>query len=625
MGSHRDPANVFVIPKIYSNPFIFQCRFSLKMKRCERGRALTQAQLEELAANLNIDSETDYYTDDGSDDEECFIEQNVSETEDNLEIQSEEESDEEPEQPENSDNDNKQCPRYVAKSGLEWNSQPFRKSKKSQKNIVSAHPGITQYSANCNLITEIFNLFLTTEMKDKICLYTNEEAARYYERWNEKHPTLQKQWVLLEREELDSFIGVLIKAGTLRCRKESTREMWTTNSAIRRAFFTAALSRNRFEQIATFLRFDDKRTRAERKEHDKLAAIRELWDAFVNNCNKAFEPYEHITIDEQLVCFRGKCPFRQYIKSKSGRYGIRIWAAADVKTSYLCNLQIYTGKLPGGAAEHNQGFRVVSDLAKPYYGSWRGITTDNFFTSVPLANYLLTKKLTLLGTVRKNKPDTPTQLNITHRPVQSSIFAFTKELTMVSYIPKKKRMVHLLSSQHDDDSISEEKQNKPQMILEYNKTKGGVDNADKLIREYSCTRRTARWPYRIFMNMIDICALNAFVIYTEKNPDWKKQNSDRRRYFLMLLADYLARPNMEKRATYPHHKEHVKSALRNCGINVESSQQKARPDRKRGRCHQCPRVVDKKVNISCAQCHKFACEMHRKKQTVITCSNCLSE
>lgn len=88
---------------------------------------------------------------------------------------------------------------------------------------------------------------------------------------------------------------------------------------------------------------------------------------YVENCKKTFEPYEHVTIDEQLVCFRGKCPFSQYIKSKPGQYGIKISAAADVKTSYLKNLQVYTGKYHGGVTEKNQGFRVESDLVGTYH------------------------------------------------------------------------------------------------------------------------------------------------------------------------------------------------------------------------------------------------------------------
>ena len=590
-------------------------------------RPLRQQELEDIAKNIDLDAEDDYDRDATSNDEDDgnFIAEYTSETEDNLEIQSEEESDAEP--TDIGEEDLQPCgPKYVAKSGLEWNSQPFPRTRRQEKNIVNARGGITQYSEGANTFLDIFNLFLTAEMKYKICHHTNQEASRYFDAWNEKNPTNKKEWKVLESDELDCFLGVLIKAGALRCRKESTREMWTTNTSIRRSFFTAALSRNRFEEISTFLRFDDKITRMERREHDKLAAIREIWDMFVTNCRKAFEPYENLTIDEQLVCFRGKCPFRQYIKSKPGRYGIKIWAAADVKTSYLCNFQVYTGKLPGGATEKNQGFRVVSELVEPYHGSWRGITTDNFFTSVPLANNLLSKKLTLLGTVRKNKLDTPMQLKITSRPVESSIFAFTKQLAMVSYIPKRNRVVHVLSSQHDDDCISADTKNKPHMILDYNNTKGGVDNADKLIREYSCCRRTARWPYRIFMNILDICALNAFVLYVEKYPNWNKQNFSRRRLFLLELGDELVRRNMENRAKYKNHKSHIKSALRDCGIMVDDSEnatEQVNPVRKRARCYKCPRNLDKKVNITCAQCKNFVCQIHRKKQENVLCSSCL--
>jgi hypothetical protein len=73
-----------------------------------------------------------------------------------------------------------------------------------------------------------------------------------------------------------------------------------------------------------------------------------------------------------------------------------------------------------------------------------------------------------------------------------------------------------LSTQFLDESLSDESHKKPSMILEYNRTKGGVDNADKLVREYSCARRTSRWPLRLFMNMLDIGALNAFTIWLLK-------------------------------------------------------------------------------------------------------------
>ena len=53
-----------------------------------------------------------------------------------------------------------------------------------------------------------------------------------------------------------------------------------------------------------------------------------------------------MTVDEQLVCFRGRCPFRQYIPSKPGKYGIKIWAICEANTSYAWKMQVYTGKNP---------------------------------------------------------------------------------------------------------------------------------------------------------------------------------------------------------------------------------------------------------------------------------------
>lgn len=81
------------------------------------------------------------------------------------------------------------------------------------------------------------------------------------------------------------------------------------------------ISHSRFEEILILLRCDDKSTRAERKEQDKLAAIKNIFEMFVDNCKKAFESYIEITLDEQSVYFRGTFLFGQYVKSKPRRYG----------------------------------------------------------------------------------------------------------------------------------------------------------------------------------------------------------------------------------------------------------------------------------------------------------------
>lgn len=598
------------------------------MSNGNRKRPLSEKEIAELADQFGeISDQSDYSDIDSTVD----IAETVSEPDDFLEYISEEDTDLEPEiSDDNQTGSNNSDVEYTAKSGMKWKAMPAPSTRRKKKNIVNCKPGPTNICDAAVTIKDYFNLLLSDDIKNIICQYTNDEATKYYQKWNAQHSDSQKAWKMFDVTEFDSFVGVLLMAGALRCRRESVREMWSTDTSIRRAFFTAAMSRTRFSELMIFMRFDDKGSRDARRATDKLAAIRDVWDLFVDNCKKCFHPNEHVTIDEQLVAFRGKCPFRQYIKSKPGRYGIKVWASADVDTSYLHNLQVYTGKLEGNKPEREQGYRVVMDMSEPLFGSGRGITTDNFFTSMKLAQDLLTKNLTLLGTVRKNKTDTPLELSTkVNRSVTSSKFAFSGDITMVSYIPKKNRMVHLLSTQHDDDAVSDQEHKKPIIIMDYNRTKGAVDNSDKLIREYTCARRTARWPMRIFMNILDICGLNAYVLYISKHTDWNKGKSHRRQLFIKDLSHELASSNMKRRANNSEKlQEHIKQALRDCGIlNIPGRTVKYNDDtnmeKKRGRCYQCTRAEDKKSRIKCDVCKNFVCEDHRKKTTSVICiANC---
>ncbi|GFO02509.1 pogo transposable element with krab domain [Plakobranchus ocellatus] len=54
----------------------------------------------------------------------------------------------------------------------------------------------------------------------------------------------------------------------------------------------------------------------------QVCHIREIWDLFDANLSKHYHPDQNITIDEQLVPFRGRCGFSQYIPSRPDKYVI---------------------------------------------------------------------------------------------------------------------------------------------------------------------------------------------------------------------------------------------------------------------------------------------------------------
>ena len=137
--------------------------------------------------------------------------------------------------------------------------------------------------------------------------------------------------------------------------------------------------------------------------------------------------------------------------------GSNYWVATIAKNFYACNIQVYTGE-NDGVREKNQGLQVVKDMVCHMHGTRRGVTTDNFFTSCELANFLLTKNMIVVGTLRKNKHEIPTLFpSRKQRDVQSSIFGPTIELTLVSYLAARNKTVTLLSSQPHDDACKGEK------------------------------------------------------------------------------------------------------------------------------------------------------------------------
>ena len=142
---------------------------------------------------------------------------------------------------------------------------------------------------------------------------------------------------------------------------------------------------------------------------------------------------------------------------------------------------------------------VALDLAKTIENTGRGITTDNFFKSIQLADRLMGEKRTLLGTVRANKRAMPPEfLKNKNREVHENKFGFQKEKTLVSHVPNRNKAVILLSTEHHSKKVVLQEAKKPEIIMAYNATKGAVDTLDKMAVQYSCKRNTRRWPMNVF-------------------------------------------------------------------------------------------------------------------------------
>lgn len=91
--------------------------------------------------------------------------------------------------------------------------------------------------------------------------------------------------------------------------------------------------------------------------------IRDVSERWVQLLPLMFNPGPEVTVDECFLPLHGKCPFRQYMPSKPGKYGMKIWAE---KNSYAWNLRIYTGKSTSGIPEKTQhhGYDLGQELLR---------------------------------------------------------------------------------------------------------------------------------------------------------------------------------------------------------------------------------------------------------------------
>lgn len=328
---------------------------------------------------------------------------------------------------------------YISRNkAMLWDMQPKLESRPANRNILRIRMGCAVGEAKeAQTPLEIWKLFFTDSMVLDITNSTNIWVNSKRQNYSRERDTKETT-----PAEVKCVLGILYMAGVMKSSHQLLEDLWNCDG-FGVEFFRCAMSIKRFKFLLIAMRFDDITSREDRQRIDKLAPIRDIFEEFVENCKLNYRVSEFVTIDEMLDSFRGRCSFRQYIKNKPAKYGLKIFALVCAKTFYTANLEIYAGKQPAGPYQiDNSAKSVVQRIVEPISGSGRNVTMDNWFSSIPLCFDLLADhRLTMVGTLRKDKREIPNLfLETKKRSVNSAKFAFKDKCTMVSYVSTKKSM-----------------------------------------------------------------------------------------------------------------------------------------------------------------------------------------
>ncbi|CAH1955745.1 unnamed protein product [Acanthoscelides obtectus] len=225
-----------------------------------------------------------------------------------------------------------------------------------------------------------------------------------------------------------------------------------------------------------------------RDNESRTYKVQPLIDMVLSNIRQTYCAGEIVVIDETMIPFRGRLKFRQYNPSKSSKYGVKIYKLCTTK-GFTYSFSIYCGDDPK-IPELDQPGSVVVNLAEGLLNEGRLIITDNFYTSIPLAKYLLGRPTDLCGTLRKNRKGVPKEVVKTNLKKGDIIARQRDNITVLKW--HDKRDVCMLSTCHGNDIADTGRKNKegvsvtkPKVILDYNSGKQGIDVSDQLSSYYS--------------------------------------------------------------------------------------------------------------------------------------------
>ena len=171
---------------------------------------------------------------------------------------------------------------------------PCTTGRQRKRNILSTKPGTKRFIlARVNDEKDVFQELWGHQNFENVMHFTLAEARREGD-----------EAFSLSKDEFTAFFGLYILRGVLKGRDEPLFNF--RDKEYGRLIFRETMSRNKFQSILHYIRFDDKNSRSLRRQTDKFAAIRELWDLVMDNCQKSYFPGANVTINEQLFRCRAR-------------------------------------------------------------------------------------------------------------------------------------------------------------------------------------------------------------------------------------------------------------------------------------------------------------------------------
>nr|XP_022902544.1 piggyBac transposable element-derived protein 4-like [Onthophagus taurus] len=288
---------------------------------------------------------------------------------------------------------------------------------------------------------------------------------------------------------------------------------------------------------------DDKNNKA------RLARIRPVMDHFNTKMQSVYSSGKELSLDESMVLWRGRLAFRQYIKNRKHKYGVKLYMLTE-PNGLVQKFTIYHGSTDVlGGAGHTS--KVVQYLLQDRLHQGHSVDMDRYYNSYELASYLLQNKTYCTGTLnirRKNNPRANQEAKL--KPGDNKSLFYNG--VHIGKWTSKRDVLYITTEYGNNMAESRNKRGqvtlKPLAIINHNKYMSGIDQHDQMLSYYPCVQKTMRWYKKIFIHVLQMSVINSYILYKKYSGNRSKSIYE---YRLALLESLL--PKVVPKATVTLH------------------------------------------------------------------------
>lgn len=362
---------------------------------------------------------------------------------------------------------------------------------------------------------DYFHLLATDDFYNDLCTKANAHAVELLCQSSGDKSRIAS-WKDITVDELKKFFGLLFHMGTIRVNR--LNDYWKKHYLFKLTAFSSFMSRNRFLLILRALQFENRQNEVTRTQ---IGKIKPLIDFFNDRMNVIYYPNKELSLDESMILWRGRLKFRQYIKGKRHKFGVKLYSLCE-PNGLVLKLVAYSGStdVQLGGSQHTE--KVVLYLLEEKLGAGHAVYMDNFYNSVNLTETLLNNQTYVTGTLRANRKGNPPEVLARKLKKGEMVSQYNSRGICVTKW-KDRREVLAISSEYNGElqeatNKRGQVKQKPQLINKYNVFMSGVDHTDQMLSYYSCEHKTLIWYKKVAIHMFQIMLLNPWFLYNGNSP-----------------------------------------------------------------------------------------------------------